>query len=226
MGNVFQEVGRPLGQLYHFMQARDATGNPIFNAGNGQPVRSSSLVNIGSVLPTWFGGITNTFTVKGVILSFLIDFKLGKDYVNIFGANRDSWRHGRHKGTLPGRAEGSVIGKGVNPEGAVNTKASPVQPYYESFTGQNIMDPFVHNAGFWKLRQISIGYDLSKVFSKTEYIQGVKLNIVANNVAILKKYVPNLDPENIFTFEDTSINGNVAAYPVTRSIGFNLNVKF
>jgi TonB-linked SusC/RagA family outer membrane protein len=226
VGNVYQEVGRPLNQLYHFMQARDAAGNPIFNAGNGQPVRSSDLVNIGSVLPTWFGGITNTFTVKGVILSVLIDFKLGKDYVNIFGANRDSWRHGRHKGTLPGRAEGLVVGKGVNPDGAVNTKGSPVQPYYESFTGQNIMDPFVHNAGFWKLRQISIGYDFSKFFSKTEYIHGVKLNIVANNVAILKKYVPNLDPENIFTFEDTSINGNVAAYPVTRSIGFNLNVKF
>ncbi|MEO5582460.1 MAG: SusC/RagA family TonB-linked outer membrane protein [Saprospiraceae bacterium] len=226
VGNVFQEVGRPLGQLYHFMQARDADGNPIFNKGNGQPVRSSNLVNIGSVLPTWFGGITNTFTVKGVILSFLIDFKLGKDYVNIFGANRDSWRHGKHKGTLPGRAEGAVVGKGVNSDGSVNATPSLVQPYYESFTGQNIMDPFVHNAGFWKLRQISIGYDFSKFFSKTQYIQGVKLNIVANNVAILKKWVPNLDPENIFTYDDTSINGNVAAYPVTRSIGFNLNVKF
>jgi len=226
VGNVFQEVGRPLNQLYYFMQARDAAGNPIFNKASGTPVRSSDLVNIGTVLPTWFGGITNTFTVKDVILSVLIDFKLGKDYVNIYGANRDSWRHGKHKGTLPGRAEGVVVGKGVNPDGSVNATSALVQPYYESFTGQNIMDPFVHNAGFWKLRQISIGYDFSKFFAKTNYIQGLKLNIVANNVAILKKWSLNVDPENIFTFDDTSINGNVAAYPVTRSIGFNLNVKF
>lgn len=35
-----------------------------------------------------------------------------------------------------------------------------------------------------------------------------------------------MDPENIFTFDDTSLTGNVSAYPATRTLGFNLNVKF
>jgi TonB-linked SusC/RagA family outer membrane protein len=226
VGSVYQIVGRPLGQLYYYMQKTDADGNKVFDKNSGNPVRSDARVNVGTCLPTWFGGITNTFNFKGIILSALIDFKLGKNYVSNFGANHDYWRHGKHKGTLPGRDVGYVIGNGVNPDGSVNKTQAQVQPYYESFTGNGIEDPFVSNAGFWKLRQISLGYDFIKVLPKIPYIKGLKLSIVSNNVAILKKWVANMDPENIFTFDDTSLTGNVSAYPSTRTVGFNLNVKF
>jgi len=226
VNSVYQIVGRPLGQLYYYMQKTDADGNMIFDKNSGYAVRSSSRVNVGTCLPTWFGGITNTFNYKGVILSALIDFKLGKNYVSNFGANHDYWRHGKHKGTLPGRDVGYVIGKGVNPDGSVNQTQAQVQPYYENFTGNGIEDPFVKNAGFWKLRQVSLGYDFVKFLPKLQFIKGLKLSIVSNNVAILKKWVPNMDPEDIFTFDDTSLTGNVSGYPSTRSLGFNLNVKF
>jgi TonB-linked SusC/RagA family outer membrane protein len=226
VGSVYQIVGRPLGQLYYYMQKTDADGNKIFDKNSGYAVRSDSRVNVGTMLPTWFGGITNTFNVEGVILSVLIDFKLGKNYVSNFGANHDYWRHGKHKGTLPGRDVGYVIGDGVNPDGSVNQTQAQVQPYYENFTGNGIEDPFVKKAGFWKLRQISLGYDFVKFLPNIKFIKGLKLSIVSNNVAILKKWVPNMDPEDIFTFDDTSLTGNVSAYPSTRTLGFNLNVKF
>ena len=143
-----------------------------------------------------------------------------------FGANHDYWRHGKHKGTLPGRDVGYVIGDGVNADGAENATQAQIQPFYEAYTGNGIEDPFVKNAGFWKLRQISLGYDFVKFLPKIQFIKGLKLSIVSNNVAILKKWVPNMDPENIFTFDDTSLTGNVSAYPATRTLGFNLNVKF
>jgi len=226
VGDVYQIVGRPLGQLYYYMQRTDANGNLIFDKNSGYPVRSASRVNVGRALPTWFGGITNTFNFKGIILSALIDFKLGKDYVNKFGANHDYWRHGKHKGTLPGRDVGYVIGDGVNADGSVNTTQAQVQPFYEAYTGNQIEDPFVKNAGFWKLRQITLGYDFVKFLPKIPYIKGLKLSFVSNNVAVLKKWVPNMDPEDLYTFDDTSINNNVTAYPTTRTLGFNLNVKF
>jgi hypothetical protein len=226
VGSVYQIVGRPLGQLYYYMQAKDANGNLIFDKNSGYAVRSSTRVNVGSMLPTWFGGITNTFNFKGVILSALIDFKLGNHYVSNFGANHDYWRHGKHKGTLPGRDVGYVVGKGVNADGSVNVTQAQVQPYYENFTGNGIEDPFVKNAGFWKLRQISLSYDFVKFLPRIPFIKGLRLSIVSNNVAILKKWVPNMDPEDIFTFDDTSLTGNVSGYPSTRTIGFNLNVKF
>ncbi|MBK9389576.1 MAG: SusC/RagA family TonB-linked outer membrane protein [Bacteroidetes bacterium] len=226
VNNVYQVVGKPLGQLRYYMQATDASGNKIFDANSGYPVRSANRIVAGRNLPTWFGGITNTFDVKGVILSVLIDFKLGDDYVSNFGANHDYWRHGKHKGTLPGRDVGYVVGEGVNANGAVNTRQAQVQPFYEAYTGNGIEDPFIFKAGFWKLRQISLGYDFVKFLPKIDYIKGLRLSIVSNNVAIIKKWVPNMDPENIFTFDDTSLTGNVSAYPATRTLGFNLNVKF
>jgi TonB-linked SusC/RagA family outer membrane protein len=226
VNNVYQVVGKPLGQLRYYLQATDASGNKIFDANSGNPVRSATRVGVGTNLPTWFGGITNTFDINGVILSVLIDFKLGKDYVSNFGANHDYWRHGKHKGTLPGRDVGYVIGDGVNADGSENTRQAQVQPFYEAYTGNGIEDPFVCKAGFWKLRQISLGYDFLKFLPQIQYIKGLRLSIVSNNVAIIKKWVPNMDPENIFTFDDTSLTGNVSAYPATRTLGFNLNVKF
>ena len=208
------------------MQRTDASGNPIFDKNSGYPVRSASRVNVGRNLPSWFGGITNTFNFKGIILSALIDFKLGKDFVNKFGANHDYWRHGKHKGTLPGRDVGYMIGDGVNADGTINATQAQIQPFYEAYTGNQIEDPFVKNAGFWKLRQISLGYDFVKFLPRIPYIKGLKLSFVSNNVAILKKWVPNMDPEELYTFDDTSVNNNVTAYTTTRTMGFNLNVKF
>jgi TonB-linked SusC/RagA family outer membrane protein len=225
IGDVRQIVGKPLGQLYQYVQASDANGNLIFNKNSGYPVRSASQVYVGRNLPTWFGGITNTFTIKGVLLSALIDYKLGDDFF-MTGNNRDYWRHGKHKGTLPGRDVGYVIGDGVNEDGGVNVTKAQIQPFYEAYTGNNINTPFLKNAGFWKLRQISLGYDFVKFLPKIPYVKGLKLNIVTNNVAILKKWADNMDPEQSQYFDDTSFAGSNAALPPTRSFGFNLNVKF
>ncbi|MEI9908252.1 MAG: hypothetical protein WDO71_00410 [Bacteroidota bacterium] len=48
--------------------------------------------------------------------------------------------------------------------------------------------------GYWKLRQISIGYDFTKFVPAKWPVKGIKLNLVANNVLIIKKWVDNIDP--------------------------------
>jgi hypothetical protein len=225
VGNVRQIVGKPLGQLYQYKQQQDAQGNYIFNRNSGYPVRTATQQYVGRNLPTWFGGITNTFTFKGVILSALIDYKLGKDFV-MTGNNRDYWRHGKHKGTLPGRDQGYIIGVGVNENGAVNETRAAIQPFYEQYTGNEINTPFLKNAGFWKLRQVSLGYDFVKVLPSIPFIKGLRISAVSNNVLIIKKWVDNMDPEQNQNFDDTSFAGSVAALPPTRTMGFNLSVKF
>ena len=71
-----QVVGREMGQLYTFGYLRDAEGRQVFDKASGRPMRGG-LINVGNALPRYFGGITNTFTFKGISLSTLIDFKLG-----------------------------------------------------------------------------------------------------------------------------------------------------
>lgn len=220
-----QVVGKPIGQLYTFTYLRDAQGRQVFDQKSGMPLRNNTLKNVGNALPKYFGGITNTFTYRGVILSTLIDFKLGHKL--IAGRNINYVRHGLSKRTLPGRAEGFVIGDGVNPNGEINKTQVAVQPFYESINPLGINEDFVFNAGFWKLRQISLGYDFSKMLPERSFIKGLKINAVANNVLIIKKWTENMDPEEALVASDNSVGLDFwPGLPPTRSVGFNLNVRF
>ncbi|MCY7350243.1 MAG: TonB-dependent receptor, partial [Cytophagaceae bacterium] len=224
-GELRQVVGKPMGQLFGFGYLRDAQGRQLFDAGNGRPLRTPTQIAFGSALPLWVGGITNGFNYRGLSLSVLIDFKLGHKLIS--GTNHNASRHGLHKPTLAAREEGFVIGDGVNANGEVNKTKSGVQAFYETVRSQNIAEEFVYNAGLWQLRQITLGYDFSKfVSSRVSFIKGLRLSAVANNVAVLKKWVPNIHPEQ-FGFPSDNLSGlEATGLPVTRNIGFNLNVRF
>ena len=89
-----------------------------------------------------------------------------------------------------------------------------------------LIEPVVFNGGYWKLRQITAGYDLSKLLPKNFPAKSLKLSFVANNVLMLKKWVDNIDPES-FGYSSDNISGmESTGLPTTRSMGFNLNVKF
>lgn len=220
-----QVVGKPIGALYTYMYLRDKSGQQVFDKASGKPMRNEVPQYAGNVLPKYFGGITNSFNYKGISLSILIDFKLGSKM--IAGSNQNALRHGLHKYTLVGRAEGYVIGKGVNPDGGVNTTKSDLQPYYETPNVLGVNEDWVFNSGFWKLRQITLGYDFTKYVKTIKFIKGLKLSAVANNVAILKKWTQNMDPENTANISDNETGLDFwTAVPPTRSIGFNLSIKF
>jgi TonB-linked SusC/RagA family outer membrane protein len=224
IGELRQWVGHPLGQLFGYGLRRDAQGRQVFNASNGTPLRTNIQVPFGTAIPVWVGGITNTFNYKGISLSFLIDFKLGHKLIS--GTNHNAWRHGLHKGTLVGREQGYVTGVGVYENGETNESRTPVQTYYETVRGLRISEGFVYDAGFWKLRQITLGYDFTRFLPKNSYIRGLRLSAVANNVLIIKKWVDNIDPEQFGLASDNVIGLESTGLPTSRSIGFNLNVKF
>ena len=224
-GELRQVVGKPMGQLFGFGYMRDAQGRQIFDIGNGRPLRTTDQIAFGSAIPVWVGGITNSFSIKGVEVSFLIDFKLGHKMIS--GTNHNAWRHGLSKETLIGRDVNYVIGNGVNLNGQVNATKSGVQAYYETVRSQNIAEQFVYDAGYWQLRQIMIGYDFSKFLSKkTPFIKGLRINAVANNVAVIQKWVPNIHPEQFGFPSDNLVGLEATGLPITRNIGFNLNLKF
>ena len=89
-----------------------------------------------------------------------------------------------------------------------------------------LIEPIVYNGGYWKLRQITAGYDLTKFIPKNAPIKGAKLSLVANNVLLLKKWVDNIDPESFGYSSDNLVGMESHGLPTTRSMGFNLNVKF
>ena len=222
-GELRQVVGQEMGQIYGFGYRRDAQGRKIYGA-NGIPLRTTDLISFGSALPKWIGGINNAFNYKGVNLSFLIDFKLGNKMLS--GTNFNLVRHGLHKMTLPGRDAGGVVGEGVNERGEPNTVKANVQPYWEVVRSLALVEPVIYDGGYWKLRQITAGYDFGRFLPAKSPVKGLKLSFVANNVLMLKKWVDNIDPESFGYSSDNLVGMESTGLPTTRSMGFNLNVKF
>lgn len=222
-GEVRMVVGEEMGQIAGFGYATDAKGDRIFQA-NGLPLRTTGFILFGSGLPKWTGGFLNSFNYKGVSLSVFVDYKLGGKMLS--GTNFNAVRHGLHKRTLEGRESGFVVGDGVNQAGDVNAAQAAVQTYWEHLRTQQIIESVVYNAGYWKLRQVSLGYDFTKYFPAKWPIKGLKLDFVANNVFIIKKWVDNIDPETVGYGVDSMVGLESPGVPSTRSLGVNLNIKF
>ena len=221
-GELRQIVGEEMGQLAGFGYLRDANGNKVFGT-DGLPLPSAAFLNYGSALPKWVGGFTNSFKYKGIMLSVLIDYKLGGKMIS--GTNFNAVRHGLHKMTLEGR-DGGIIGEGVTLTGEVNTKVAGNQPYWETVRSKQIIEPIIYNSGYWKLRQITLGYDFTKHLPEAFPLKSVKLSLVANNVLMIKKWVPNIDPESFGFSSDNLVGLEATGMPTTRSYGFNFNAKF
>ena len=221
-GEVRHVVGEEMGQIAGFGYATNGKGERIFKS-DGIPQATSAFVLFGSALPTWVGGFLNAFNYKGVNFSFLIDYKLGNKVLS--GTNFNAIRHGLHMRTLEGRT-GGVIGQGVNSSGAPNTVAAPVQTYWEHLRSQGIVESVIYDGGYWKLRQMSLGYDFTRFIPGKWPIKGLKLDVVASNVLIIKKWIDNIDPETFGYASDNQVGLESPGLPSTRGIGFNLNIKF
>ncbi|HEU4901164.1 MAG TPA: SusC/RagA family TonB-linked outer membrane protein [Flavisolibacter sp.] len=222
-GEVRLVVGKELAQIAGYGYARDAKGRMIFQS-SGLPLRTPDFVLFGSGLPKWTGGFLNNFNYKGINLTVLVDYKLGNKMLS--GTNFNAIRHGLHKMTLEGRETGFVTGNGVNQSGGENTAQAKVQTYWEHLRSQQIIESVIYNGGYWKLRQITLGYDFTKYIPVTWPVKGLKLDFVANNVLIIKKWVDNIDPESVGYGTDAMVGLESPGLPTTRGLGFNLNIKF
>lgn len=216
-------VGMRYGQIVGYKYKRDASGNKIFDA-NGLPVATDEVQPLGSGVYNLTGGFNNSFTYKGLKLSFLFDFKFGAKIYS--GTNLLLYNNGLHENTLVGR-EGGVIGQGVTTTGEVNTKSVNAQIYYQAIsTGSNhITEEFVYDASFIKLRSLSLGYTFPSAMLDNFFIKGATVSVVGRNLATLLKHTPNIDPES--NLNNTNGQGlELTGYPQMRSIGFNVNLKF
>lgn len=220
-GTIADVVGLPLNQIQGATYKRDASGNVLLTGG--KPIASTLPVNFGSGLPTSTGGWINTLIYKGFTFTAHIDYKAGGKVLS--STNLNLLREGLSKESLPGRV-GGVTYPGVNTtNGQPNTTAVNAEDFYANYRSTNILDPFVYSSSFIKLRNLSLGYDLSRFINK-KYVKSLVLSAVCHNVLIIKKYTPNIDPEAISSSGDNLTGYEQASLPTVRTYGFNMNIKF
>ncbi len=218
-------VGQPFGAITGVTQ-KMLNGKPVFTA-EGLPVRNDAYSKIGESVAAFTGGLNNNFSYKSFNMSFLIDMKMGGDIHSGTNQSIDQW--GFSQRSLQGRlGEAPLKVEGVNEKGeALNLTLTPQQAaaYWGNLGGRNAA-AYIYDASFVKLRQFTIGYNLPRsIVSKTPF-QALGLSVVARNLAILWKNVPNIDPESAYSFNGGAQGLDYFALPSSRSVGLNLNVTF
>ena len=227
-------VGEPYGQIRGTNYVFDNQGNRVVDA-DGHYLETQKVENLGSVLPDYKMGFRNSITYKGVNLSFLIDVQEGGVYRSL----TNLWGH--YSGILEDTAADNIRVDGIvldgvtgdvtyNDDGtytventAPNTTAIPAQAwgedYYFGNDAQNVFD-----ASYVKLREVSLGYTLPKKL--TGSLDAITLSVFGRNLATWGLANDNFDPESA-TLGSGNIQGSEGgSLPSTRSIGFNIELKF
>ena len=220
---VTANEGEPFGNLYGRDFARNASGQIIVE-NDGTPRKTEGKNNLlGNYQPKYTMGISNSFSFKGIQLSFLIDIRKGGQ----FYSQTLAYMHaaGTAKGTLPFR-DGGLVVDGVKENGTKNTVAITSQQYWEKVAGaEPVASLFIYDASNTRLREVTLGYSIpDKVFGKVP-VRNVTLSLVGRNLWLIKSHIPGVDPES--SFSTTNAQGwENGSYPTTRSFGFNLKLEF
>jgi len=119
---------------------------------------------------------------------------------------------------LPTDASGKQIGGELN-----NFYASP-RVYHENLFKSGIVEPFVEDASYVKLREVSLSYNLPQKSLKKLPFRNVSISIVGRNLFFFHKNTKDFDPEsNVSSGNGQGLEGN--ALPGTRRYGFNLKLE-
>jgi hypothetical protein len=85
---------------------------------------------------------------------------------------------------------------------------------------------FVYDAGFIKLREVSITYTLPSSLVQKIKLVDAKISLVGSNLWIIDKDLPDADPESGLGSNIGSAGLSIGSLPTTRNIGCNLTIKF
>ncbi|MBB3701058.1 outer membrane receptor protein involved in Fe transport [Flammeovirga yaeyamensis] len=219
-----ETYGSLFGPKFSRVEEGEYAGQIIYDA-NGLPVIDSEYAVLGNYTPDWTGGISNTFTYKGISLNVLVDAKMGGDIYSM----TTTW--GRYAGvleeTLQGRESG-IVGEGVVLQGdgtyVPNTTSVTAKAFNQRSYSNSVAESSVFDASYVKLRQVQLGYTLpNKLMGRTPF-RDVSVSFVGRNLAILYSTIPHIDPETAFN------NGNAQGIefgqlPSAASYGFNIGFK-
>jgi hypothetical protein len=246
--------GEPYGVIKGTDYTYDPDGNKIISATTGIPTKTAtSTQNIGNINPLWLGGISNTFSYKGLSFSFLVDMQHGGDIFSLdmyYGMSSGLYPETAFTNDLgnpvrdnlagtPGNytaASGGYIIEGVN---KVTDAVTGVVTYVPNKTRVDAstsdgfgypVDPrsaFVYDASYVKLREVALSYVIpSSILKKTGVIKAITISAVGSNLWIISKNLPYADPESGLAAGNLASGYTIGSLPTTRDFSFNLKLNF
>jgi len=166
---------------------------------------------------------TNVMTLPG-----RAEFSHSEELRLAAAMTEDQWRDaGKVQGYVPQGVVQTGEDANGNPIYQKNTNAVDPSVYWPAFysDGNGVAIPFIFDASYIKLRELTLGYSFSSSLLHSWGIKSLSISVVSRNPFYIYKKLPNIDPESNYQ------NGNgqgieYGSLPSRRSFGMNLNLKF
>ncbi len=224
-------VGYAYGQIQTNDWLRDPEGRIIVSQTTGEPTLDPNLKLFGTSVPPTTVGITTSFSYKGFTLNAVADGRFGAVIFNGIGQALDftgvsgySASSGRQPFIIPNSVyyDGSKYVSNTNITTATGNNGFWANVWNSA--GSN----YVNSADFWKLREVSLSYNLPKtVLSHIKLISAATIGITGRNLVTLKA-TDNVwsDPEFSNTNGNATGNTDINQLPPTKFVGANLSITF
>lgn len=239
-------INARVGEPYGAIQGTDfvyQNGRRVVLPTGYYQLSSTSDIVLGNVNPDWLAGLQNTFSFRGLSLSFLLDMQQGGDIFSLdlwYGMATGLYEETDYTNDLgnPVRApviqnddgsydpaSGGLVLDGVLADGSPNTRRVEGGDYRVWGYARNPNAAFIYDASFVKLREVALTYNFPRTMLEGTFLGGASLSLVGSNLWILHKNLPHADPEA------SQSAGNIQGWqsgvmPTTRNFGFNLNLQF
>jgi hypothetical protein len=214
---------------------RDPAGHIIVDPLTGLPTKNPQLVTMGHGNPNHILGIVNNFSYKGFTLNLVVDYRGGNNILNMVGSALDFTgisQHSALNGRQPFVIPNSVI-KNADGTYTPNTNilvTDAARAFWNNSDYYNVQSTYLTSAAFWKLRELSITYDVPvNKIPALKFISAAQLGLVGRNL-LMWRPATNVwtDPE----FNTNATTSNAVGYtnedqtPPTRVYGFTVKLTF
>jgi TonB-linked SusC/RagA family outer membrane protein len=179
---------------------------------------SANRVVVGSALPLFVGGITNTITFQGLELSFLFSGQFG-NRINFFGVGRFSSANARFEDNQ------TVDQLQAWTPNNRNTNIPEARLFFNN--GAQPSSRFIYDGSFVRLRNVTLAYNLPKSLLESIKVNSVRVFVTGQNLLLFTNY-RGWDPEvNADDIVDNVAQGyDFYTAPQPRIITFGINVGF
>ncbi len=187
-----------------FIRVGDPLTQLIGRGFNADGTRTTATdLQIGNTAPDYRMGFVNDFTFGRWSLNAVLDYQKGGDIINLTQFLYDD-------------------------AGTAADFGSEAHTYRLTGYNNGVMIPYIEDATFLKLRELSLGVDVpSSMFRGLNWgVDDVRVSLTGRNLFSKQKY-SGLDPE-VANVGSAAIRNNqdIAPYPPSRSIFFNITLGF
>ena len=232
LANMSRAVeGQPLGTFFtvEYAGVDPANGDALFykntkntdgtlDRATTKTYSQAQRVVIGSPLPKWIAGVTNTFSYKGIELSVFLNGVFGNK-LNFYGVGRFSSANGRFEDNQTVNQLAAWTPQNTD------TKVPQARLFFNN--GAQASSRFIEDGSYVRLRNVTLAYNLPKNLVSKVKLSNVRIFFTGQNLLTFTKYSgwdPEVNADDVVT--NIALGYDFYTTPQAKTFMGGLNISF